>query len=88
MSRKIIIEDDSDLNYSIEETISDFSFEQIVRVCSSCGKPMTEGFVINEDRYYCSQNCLDKNFTKEEFDSLFEDGFAYWTDWETYLLNY
>lgn len=55
------------------------------RHCSICGKPMTEGYY-NEDefQYYCSDKCLHKDYTDEEYNELYDDGNGnfYWTSWE------
>lgn len=52
------------------------------RICSECGKEMTEGFVIDGGtEYYCSEECLHKNYTHEEYMEMYEDGEGetYWT---------
>jgi hypothetical protein len=46
---------------------------------------MSEGFVIEDGlAYYCSQECLEKNMTQEEYLELYDDGNgdSYWTQWE------
>ena len=55
------------------------------RKCTECGKGMNEGYVIeNGCEYYCSDECLHKHVSPEEFLELFDDGEGdtYWTDWE------
>lgn len=54
-----------------------------MRVCDICGKPMKEGYFVL-GTYYCSDECLSKDFTREEFDEMYKDGEdeAYWTEWE------
>ena len=55
-----------------------------VRACSECGKPMTEGFCIEDGaEYYCSEDCLHKNLSDEEYENLYDDGRgnSYWTSW-------
>lgn len=55
------------------------------RTCSECGKEMTEGFVIDGGtEYYCSEECLHKNYTHEEYMEMYEDGEGetYWTQWD------
>lgn len=57
----------------------------MIRKCSECGKEMKEGYCIaNGEDYYCSEKCLLKNMTQEEFDKLYDDGDgdSYWTEWE------
>lgn len=64
-----------------------------VRRCSVCGKPMFEGYLIDDAEYACSNDCLldffkaDKEFTEisQDTDTLDEDLWndrAYWTEWE------
>lgn len=58
--------------------------EEHYRICSECGKAMVEGYCIdNGAEYYCSDECLHKNMTQEEFDTLYDDGNgdSYWTSW-------
>jgi hypothetical protein len=66
-----------------EELVDELELEHI-RVCSECGKPMTEGFCIEDGaEYYCSEDCLHKNLSEEEYDNLYDDGRgnSYWTSW-------
>ena len=53
------------------------------RLCDECGKPMIEGFVIDGCSTYCSEECLHKHFSNEEFIRLYNDGNgdSYWTTW-------
>lgn len=56
-----------------------------VRICSQCKKIMTDGYCIEGGiEYYCSDECLYKNITKEEYLELFDngEGDTYWTIWE------
>ena len=58
--------------------------EEHYRICSECGKVMVEGYCIdNGAEYYCSEECLHKNLTEEEFNELYDDGKgdSYWTSW-------
>lgn len=55
------------------------------RVCSECGKDFTRGYVIEGGlNYYCSDECLSKNITPEEYETLFDEGNGetYWTEFE------
>lgn len=56
------------------------------RICSHCGKPMREGYVIeNGLEYYCSDECLHKHYTAEEWNEMYsDDGDSYWTEWDDY----
>lgn len=56
-----------------------------IRTCSECGKEMIEGYCIeNGLEYYCSDECLHKNITEEEYLKLYDNGNgdSYWTEWE------
>jgi len=65
------------------------------RKCSECGKGMNEGYVIEgAGECYCSDGCLHKNITPEEFSEFYignqddddDDGSGdiqiFWTEWE------
>ena len=55
-----------------------------IRVCSECGKPMYEGYCIEDGaEYYCSEECLHKNLTEEEYENLYDEGRgnSYYTSW-------
>ena len=65
------------------ELVDELDLEHI-RVCSECGKPMTEGFCIEDGaEYYCSEGCLHKNLTEEEYENLYDEGRgnSYYTSW-------
>lgn len=51
------------------------------RICSICGKEMAEGYVYDDDKYYCSRGCLHHDFTYEEWEQAYDDGEGYWTEW-------
>jgi len=52
------------------------------RKCTECGKMFTEGFYVEDCEYYCSENCLHKNYTDDEFTSMYVNNQAFWTTWE------
>lgn len=75
--------DDFIENGNIQEAIDELDLEHS-RCCSECGKPMYEGFCIeNGAEYYCSEECLHKNISEEEYTKLYDDGRgdSYWTSW-------
>lgn len=48
-----------------------------MRKCSECKKVMIDGYVIEGGMaYYCSESCLHKNMTHEEFLVLYDVCFA------------
>ena len=69
----------------IKEDIQNYAYEHDIRVCSECGHLMDNGYCIeNGIYYYCSEKCLHKNMSEEEFLKLYDDGNgdSYWTEWE------
>ena len=60
--------------------------ENNIRRCSHCNKPMKNGYCIDNGlEYYCSDECLHKHYTDEEWENLYDDGNgnSYWTEWES-----
>lgn len=55
-----------------------------MRVCKICGEVnFLEGYCVNDGlEYYCSTECLEHDYTVEEWERAYEDGWAYWTQWE------
>ena len=54
-----------------------------LRICSECNKIMHKGYVIEGGySYYCTELCLNKNITREEYEELFNDneGDSYYTE--------
>lgn len=52
------------------------------RYCDVCGDLMEEGYCIYDGlEYYCSDECLHKNYTEEEYLEMYENDEAYWTEW-------
>lgn len=53
------------------------------RICTNCGKPMREGYVIDDGwEYFCGDECLYAWYSEEEYDVLCQQDAAYWTEWE------
>ena len=54
---------------------------EVYRVCSKCGKIMSEGYYDDGD-YYCSDECLP--YSESEWDKYCEDyeDACFYTDWE------
>jgi hypothetical protein len=70
-----------DLIKESEEWLNDLKEK---RICSECGREMIEGYCIeNGLDYYCSDECLHKNMTQEEYLELYDDGKgdSYYTEW-------
>jgi len=68
----------------VEPVFFDEEDEVYARKCSECGKEMTQGYCIDGGiEYYCSEECLHKHYTEEEWQEKYEDGGdSYWTNWE------
>tara|TARA_R110002153_G_scaffold40683_7_gene116367 strand:- start:975 stop:1169 length:195 start_codon:yes stop_codon:yes gene_type:complete len=54
------------------------------RKCDQCNVKMYEGYYIGadtgEESYYCSDECLYKNYTKEQYEKMhYEDEHSFWT---------
>lgn len=67
----------------VEELVDELDLED-TRCCSECGSPMYEGYCIeNGAEYYCSDECLHKHLTEEEYEKLYDEGRgnSYWTSW-------
>jgi YHS domain-containing protein len=47
------------------------SVDKNKKVCSECNKPIEEGYVIDDgEEYYCSEECLHKHYTPEEYERM------------------
>lgn len=69
----------------IRENVFSVLQELHPRLCHECGKPMTSGFCIGGGaKYFCSEPCLHRNYTPEEWTGMYDDGRSdcYWTEWE------
>lgn len=52
------------------------------RICSICGKEMTEGYYAEDvGKYYCSDECLHTEVSEKEYEQYYEDGYMFWTEW-------
>lgn len=78
-------------NYNeIKETLDYFneryeSETEQLRICNECGNIMNEGYCIdNGCEYYCSEDCLHKHYTEEEYLKMYDNGNgdSYYTEWE------
>jgi len=84
-----VFKDGNGINYCLENNIipSDKVEYQAFRVCSECNKIMFSGYVIKDgEEYYCSDKCLQKHYTEEEYLILHRENEeescqAYWTEW-------
>ena len=54
------------------------------RICSVCGKPMSQGYCFDGGlAYYCCKECLHQDFTDEEWEKQCDENEdSYWTEWE------
>ena len=52
------------------------------RVCSECGSIMYAGYMEEGGgSYYCSDECLHKSVSEEEYNRLYEEGAMFYTEW-------
>lgn len=52
------------------------------RVCSHCGKLMSSGYVFDDGMaYYCSDECMHRHYSEEEYLDWYKDNAAFWTEW-------
>ena len=91
---KIFEKDVEALDYAIKELekkdiLERYEEDVYVRHCNECGKEMWEGYCIeNGIEYYCCADCLDKNYTEEEWEELYATGDSYYIDWYDELRIY
>lgn len=63
--------------------------EDQYRICSECGDVMQQGYY--DGNYYCSDDCLHKTYTPEEWTKAYEESEknggddCYWTQWVDYI---
>ena len=72
------------MKHSSPESLVDELDLEHIRVCSECGKPMNEGYCIEDGaEYYCSDECLHANMTDKQFEKLYDEGrgSSYYTSW-------
>lgn len=50
------------------------------RICYICEEKMYDGFVVGEIHHFCSDKCLHEIYTPEEYENLYEEDDAYWTE--------
>lgn len=65
--------------------------QENIRICCKCWDSMSEGYVYNDTnacKTYCSDKCLHKDFTEEEWEDLYEEWWdSYYTEWESIYLD-
>lgn len=78
---------DYDRSRNWDEIFNELEIEwksQGIRICNCCGKVMREGYGLESwGEYYCSTECLFKNYTEDEYQELHDiDEGTGWTEWE------
>ena len=63
-----------------EEFIEENEIENL-RVCGTCGKFITEGYIYRDFETFCSDECFMNMHGKQAFQNADEDE-LYWTAWE------
>ena len=57
---------------AINSKLDDLEDTVEIRICDECGKLMVEGYCIDGGmEYYCSDACLYKNYTKEQWLAIY-----------------
>lgn len=61
-----------------------------LRGCNECRKPMIVGYVVNGCDTYCSDECMHKRLSGQEYKELYDDGNGdtYWTVWYEDSITY
>ena len=79
-------------NYTIDADFWESLSEELdcFRICDECGKPMIVGYVVDGRDTYCSDECLNKHLTNNEFSNLYKNGKGdtYWTTWYENTMTY
>lgn len=58
-------------------------YNEEYRICTCCGRVMYEGYCIGDGlEYYCTEECLHKHYTEEEYNEMYKNDTAYWTQWD------
>ena len=65
---------------SKEEFIEENDIQNL-RVCYSCGKFISEGYIYRDFETFCSKECFIDAYGKSIFDNA-DDDELYWTAWE------
>jgi len=53
------------------------------RHCDECGDCMSQGYVVADgEEFYCSDECLHKHYTPEQWAQMYVNGVGYYTEWE------
>lgn len=60
----------------VENEYPDYDY----RICDECNSKMYDGFVVEDTFYYCKKECLHANHTPEEYEEMYEEDSAYWTE--------
>jgi hypothetical protein len=55
--------------------------KQFARKCTKCNKGMNDGYLVNDVEYYCSDECLYSVYSEDEYEDLYIEGSAYYTEW-------
>ncbi len=74
--------DDEEFWLELSESLDCF------RICDNCGRPMIEGFCVDDCDTYCSKACLHEQYDDEEYKELLKDGTAYYTVWYEDSVSY
>jgi len=70
----------------LDDIISEYEIDN-VRICEQCHHLMNEGWLVDDIRTFCSDECLLRTYpnikiSELQAHSLSSNSFAYWTKWE------
>lgn len=74
--------DDRDFWQQLSEHLDCF------RICDNCGRPMIEGYCVDDCDTYCSEVCMHEQYKEDVCKKLFDEGTAYYTVWYEDSISY
>lgn len=75
-----LLADGTDEGFNLADELAG-AYNTEFRICSKCGEIMFDGYIVFDD-YYCSDECLHKDCTHEEYMRLYEEyEDVFWTQW-------
>lgn len=59
LTELLVTVNDESIKYAFIDMVQSYENDTPLRVCDSCGKWMTEGYVVAGEEYACCDRCLD-----------------------------
>ncbi len=87
-----IWESHGEMTRALLEVVRNLVIERMKeRICSECGRPVFEGFIVfGGQEYYCSEGCLNRHYSPEQWAEMCKgpegkedvgNDECYWTEW-------